>query len=89
MRELYPNQTKLDQTKFKPNQTQFFKGFEMSQRSAHFMDPCLFICYFKNVLFQASSVHEGNYSCSVPDYISKPVRIHIIEGIFENLTIQK
>ena len=25
-------------------------------------------------------MHEGNYSCSVPDYINTPVRIHIIEG---------
>jgi len=28
---------------------------------------------------QASSVHNGNYSCSVPDFISTPVRIHIVE----------
>jgi len=28
---------------------------------------------------QASPVHSGNYSCSVPDFISTPVRIHIVE----------
>jgi len=28
---------------------------------------------------QASSLHSGNYSCSVPDFITTPVRIHIVE----------
>ena len=39
------------------------------------------------VILQASPVHSGNYSCSVPDFISTPVRIHIVEG--ELLTPQK
>lgn len=35
--------------------------------------------YSRLAITQASSVHEGNYSCSVPDYINTPVRFHIIE----------
>ena len=29
---------------------------------------------------QAKSVHEGNYSCSLPGYMSAHVRIHMIVG---------
>ena len=29
---------------------------------------------------QAKSVHEGNYSCSLPGYMSAHVRIHMIRG---------
>ena len=40
------------------------------------IDDCASPC-----ICQASTENSGNYSCSVPEFISTPVRIHIVEGI--------